>query len=164
MEYNEFVEQTQRLCDLYNKTLNESQAEFWYISLRPFDAILYRQAIGEYAKKNKYMPTISDLLSEIKSIKNKMPEGKQEEWKPIPCEKCHGTGLVPYVKQGYDYLCICNCKNGDRLDYPQLRKFDEVFPHVENSFSFSTPRTSTTPTTFQPVEPYLDYDTSQINF
>ena len=133
MNYNEFAEQTQRLCDLYSKTLNETQVDFWYISLKNFTSQEYAKAVGEYARKNKYMPTISDILSEIKSIKNREYKEQDEPRETYPCDKCHGSGLVKYVRDGYDYLCTCNCKNGRSLNYPMLRTWDEIFPHVQNS-------------------------------
>lgn len=149
MEHSEFINQTQRLCELFNKSLNDTQAEFWYMSLKGFDAQTYRIAVGEYAKKNKYMPTISDILAEIKKVREKQYQ-KQEEHpqEKVPCEKCGTTGLVKYIHDGYDYLCTCNCKNGRSLKLPMLRKFDEVFPHVDNHMQYAG----------------NEYDLSQINF
>lgn len=153
MEYSEFAETTQRLCDLYTKGMNDTQVEFWYNSLKQFDQKTYKQAVGEYARSNKYMPTISDILAEIKRIKQRQNETvPEEELQRFPCEKCHGSGLVKYTKSeggdfDYDYLCTCNCRNGKQMEKrtPMLKKWDEVFPHVENTMK-------------------LDYDLESINF
>ena len=127
-------------------------------------------AIGEYARKNKYMPTISDLLSEIKQVKEreatqKHQEQVQQNQPKVPCYKCGGTGLVKYIKDGYDYLCICDCKNGERLDYPQLLKFRDVFPHVANQMVYRE-KEKITPAPASTIEivPPLNYDLSQIKF
>lgn len=169
MQFDEFMTQTQRLCDLYGKNLNETQADFWYMTLRPFDVTTYKKAVGNYARSNKYMPTISDLLAEIKKIKEHEQTGEPEEAVPrVPCEKCRGSGLVKYTKDdGYDYLCTCNCKNGKRLNLPGLKKFDDIFPHVENHMDYGTASfyTAKEPPKEDPtIKAWLDYDTSQINF
>lgn len=145
MEYNEFAETTQRLCDLYSKNLNETQVEFWYMSLKLYDHTTYKRAIGSYAKRNKYMPTISDILDEIHRLKSREAVEVKPQVEKVPCEKCHGAGLIKYIKDGYDYLCTCNCKNGRSLNLPILKTWDEVFPHVENSM-------------------ILNYDLESINF
>ena len=126
MEYSEFAETTQRLCDLYTKGMNDTQVEFWYNSLKQFDQQRQNEAVPE------------------------------EELQRFLCEKCHGSGLVKYTKSeggdkggdfDYDYLCTCNCRNGKQMEKrtPMLKKWDEVFPHVENTMK-------------------LNYDLESINF
>lgn len=143
MKFDEFMESTQKLCELYGKNLNQTQVEFWFESVKSYDLIHYQMAINKYAKQNKYMPTISDLLTEIKMAKQINPIGQEQqaENKPkVPCDKCHGSGLVKYYRHGYEYLCTCNCQNGKALDIPLLKKFDDVFSHVDNQFNFSIAR------------------------
>ena len=109
----EFNEVTDRLCNLYNKELNEIQRDFWFKNIKNIDVLTYRRAIGEYAKKNKYMPTISDILGEIRNLKpyEKAPTEKVE------CKACKGTGYVLYHKDGYEYAALCNCQNAIGKDY-----------------------------------------------
>ena len=113
MRLDEFNMQTQRLCNLYGKSLNDEQMEFWYESLKDYELEKYRRAVGEYAKKNKYMPTISDILGEIRNLKpyEKAPTEKVE------CKACNGSGYVLYRKDDYEYASLCNCKNAIGKDY-----------------------------------------------
>lgn len=113
MTSSEFQEITNRLCNLYNKELNEIQLDFWYKNLKDYDPITYRRAIGEYAKKNKYMPTISDILSEARCLKtnDKAPVEKVE------CKACKGSGYVLYFRDGYEYASLCNCQNAIGKEY-----------------------------------------------
>lgn len=159
MERQDFINTTQNLCDLYGKSLNATQAEFWYTSLQSYDAQLYRKAVGDYVRNNKYMPTISDILGQIKKTAEieatrAQKETKLEDIKVVPCDRCHGSGLIKYTKDKlYDYLCTCQCENGKRqkAGYPFLLSYNEVFPHVENEFHI-------------PASAPLDYDLSQIKF
>ena len=118
MQLDEFNMQTKRLCDLYGKSLNDEQMEFWYENLKNTSVVDYRRAIGEYAKKNKYMPAISDILDEIKNLK---PLEQEQPKEIVPCKACRGTGIVIYRKvingYSYDYAAQCNCQNAVGLDY-----------------------------------------------
>lgn len=117
MTIAEFNEITNRLCNLFNKELNEIQLEFWFKNLKDYDAITYRRAIGEYAKKNKYLPTISDILDSIRTLK---PLEKVTETK-VECKACKSTGYILYKKVlggiEYEYASQCNCANGDKVAY-----------------------------------------------
>ena len=117
MTSSEFQEITNKLCNLFSKELNEIQLDFWYKCLKEYDIISYRRAIGEYTKKNKYMPTISDILSEISKLKP-YEEIKREQ---VECKLCKGVGIFIYKKQingqEFEYACQCNCANAIGLDY-----------------------------------------------
>lgn len=117
MTREEFAEQTQRLCDLYGKTINQTQADFWLDQLQNYSANEYRRAVGEYAKKNKYMPAISDILTEIKNLK----PYEQPKKEVVECKACNGTGYVLYKKvidgREYEFASQCNCQNAVGLDY-----------------------------------------------
>lgn len=125
MTQEEFNYQTERLCNLYDKKLNAEQLDFWFKSLENTDIASYRRAVGEYAKKNKYMPTISDILTEIKNLKPR-EEVKRES---VECKVCKGTGIAIYKKvidgREYEYACQCNCKNAIGLDYDGSKCKDE---------------------------------------
>ena len=167
MEQAEFMEQTQKLCNLYGKNLNETQAEFWYMSLQKYETKTYQKAIEEYARKNKYMPTISDLLSQIKETKNQEMKNARQEFQngnvqKVTCTRCNGTGLIKYTKDKlYDYLCTCICENGKREkeQYPYLLTYYDVLPHVENEIHMPKQ-----PEPAPAITPPLDYDLTQIQF
>ena len=171
MEQAEFIQKTQKLCELYGKSLNETQAEFWYLSLRNFDAQIYEKAIGDYVKSNKYMPTISDLLGQIKETSQREKEKSQKEAQEqnvvkVPCDKCHGSGLIKYTKEHlYDYCCTCSCENGKRQRelYPFMLSYYDVLPHVENELHIPKKPKTTDPVMVSTTAP-LDYDLSQIRF
>ena len=118
MTLTDFNEVTTRLCNLFSKELNGVQMDFWYKSLKDYDVIDYRRAIGEYAKENKYMPTISDILKYIKALK---PREQPKETAKYECKACKGTGIVLYKKiingREYEYASQCNCPNATGLDY-----------------------------------------------
>lgn len=113
MTSTEFEDITTRLCNLFNKELNETQMNFWFKNLKDKEAVIYRRAIGEYAKKNKYMPTISDILNEIRNLKP-LEQPKAEK---VECKACRGSGIVIYHKNGYEYAALCNCKNSIGKEY-----------------------------------------------
>ena len=99
--------------------------EFWYKNLKDKDVITYRRAIGEYAKKNKYMPAISDILAEIKNLK----PYEQSKKEVVECKACNGTGYVLYKKvidgREYEFASQCNCQNAVGLDYDGQKIKDE---------------------------------------
>lgn len=158
MTKSEFLEVTNRLQSLYNKKLNDVQLDFWFDELQIYDVEKYKSAIGEYAKKNKSMPALSDLLNKIKNLKEReavqVNEIKAERFK---CDVCHGSGLVKYYKNDngieYEYLCKCFCDNAKQSsvkDLP-LREYKDVFYYR-------------VPNKEQEVKKELEFDYSQINF
>lgn len=115
----EFMEKTKWLCNLYNKSFNEDQLRFWYSSLQGYDANKYSRAITFYGQNSKYMPTISEMLTTLREMKN-TPEEEQPKEK-VPCKACNSTGYVLYKKVvngiEYEYASQCNCPNARGLDY-----------------------------------------------
>lgn len=89
MNQAEFMQETQNLCNLYGKGLNNTQAEFWYKNLQQFDIHTYQRAIVEYVRKNKYMPKIADLLEIMKRIK-KEPKKEEKRRKDPMCQMPKG--------------------------------------------------------------------------
>lgn len=127
MTQEEFNYQAERLCNLFDKKLNSEQLNFWFKNLQDTDIVTFRRAIGEYAKKNKYMPAISDILTEIKNLKP-YEVAKRES---VECKACKGTGIIIYHKviEGldYEYAAQCNCQNAIGLDYDgrKVKKEDQ---------------------------------------
>ena len=152
MTLDEFLDATTRLCGLYGKTLNETQLDFWYSCLKNYDVVKYRRAIGEYAKKNRFMPQISDIIGEIIRLKP-IPENKPQEEYHVKCERCNGRGLVKYYKDfgdyKYEYLCRCRCLNGKNYENMPFLAYDDVFHNVCNVLEKTKP---------------LDIELDQINF
>lgn len=117
MTIGEFEEIANRLCNLFNKELNKEQMDFWYKNLKQYEPVTFRRAVGEYAKKNKYMPAISDILTEIKNLK----PYEQPKKEMVECKACNGTGYVLHKKvidgREYEFASQCNCQNAVGLDY-----------------------------------------------
>ena len=116
MTEREFVVQTERLCNLYAKTLNDEQKRFWYESLKPYSVEKYRDAVSTYSRSNRFMPTIADILETIKNNPQNMEVSER-----VPCKTCNGTGYILYYKKyggmEYEYACQCYCENGKRVTY-----------------------------------------------
>ena len=121
MTIDEFKHETKRLEELYGKELNETQIGFWFESLKEYTLQQYISGVGAYAKKNKYFPTIADMISSIDYAKRQKFEREREEAEIFPCDKCLGTGYRLYKKifegREYEYASQCTCKNGDRVAY-----------------------------------------------
>lgn len=156
MNIDEFYKETNVLCELYGKKLNDTQLDFWYTALKKLAIDEYKHIIGSYAKKNKNMPTISDLIKES-HIGNPHANKEDIKTKQVECKKCFGSGLIKYMRNNYEYLCTCNCQNGRHKKelYPFFEEFNQVFPNVTNEITL-------------PKEPFeveaLNYDISQIKF
>lgn len=151
MTQDEFLTTTTRLCNLYNKTLNETQLDFWFNCLKNYDVVKYRRAVGEWAKSNRFMPQISDVIGEILRLKPIAPNKPQEEYH-VKCDKCKGKGLIKYYKDDkklYEYFCRCRCLNGKNYEGYPFYSYDEVFHDVYNIIEVSKP---------------LDVALDQINF
>ena len=148
MTREEFMSETKKLQELYNKTLNDTQLSFWYDELSKYELSKYQRAIGEFVKNQRAFPSLSEMLTKIKSLREFTDV--KEDAPRVPCKTCNGTGLVKYKKDigdvSYDYLCKCYCENGKRLNLP-LKEYKDVF-YYRNAKDVS----------------YIDYDISQIKF
>ena len=148
MTREEFLTTTGRLQEMYNKTLNETQLQFWFDELKRYEQVKYQRAVGEYVKQNRTMPTISDILDKIRNLKPLEADAPQEI-KQVHCETCKGSGLVKYMLDGYEYLCRCYCENAKQFLMMPFRDYKDVFyykkPKIEEA-------------------PAYEIDVSQINF
>lgn len=149
MTREEFVNTTSRLEEMYNKKLNDTQLSFWFDELKRYEIDKYKRAIGEYIKQNRTMPTIADILDKLKNLKPLGVDAPEEEIKMKPCGTCKGSGLVRYIKDGYEYFCRCFCNNSKAWNnFTLFREYKDVF-------YYRVPRNDVAP---------LDFDISQINF
>lgn len=65
MEIQEFVEAKNKLENFYKKEMTKEQTEEWYKDLKNIDIDTFKRAINNLAKKNKFMPTLSEVRKEI---------------------------------------------------------------------------------------------------
>ena len=150
MTKEEFLDSTIKFSTLYNKKLNEVQLSFWYDELKFYEIDKYKRVIGEFAKSQKTLPALSEVLNKIKGIQEQTVV-KPIEIERVKCNVCHGSGLVKYIKNengiDYDFYCKCFCDNGKRIDLP-YRKYEDVFYYRKPELNAQA----------------IDYDISQINF
>ena len=157
MTKDEFMTSTVNLQTFYNKKLNDVQLGFWFDELQVYDIDKYRRVVGEFIKSNKTFPALSEVLTKIKNLQEPREIKPIENAQKVKCNTCHGSGLVKYIKKenglDYDYYCTCYCENGKRLDYPMLRKYEDVFYYRKPTKEEQEVKI-----------PCIDFDISQINF
>ena len=156
MTREEFIQETAKLEDMYNKKLNDTQLGFWFDELKYYDLEKYKRAVGEFAKYNSKMPALSDVLTKIKNLKTLgVDEPVNLVLTKFKCDTCNGSGLVKYfVKMGgidYEYLCRCYCENAKQYKNMPIKDYQEVFYY----------RSSKEP---MKEDKSVDFDISQINF
>lgn len=147
MTKEEFLKATINLQEFYNRKLNETQLGFWFDELKDCEVEKYKRAIGEFAKNNKSLPALSEVLTKIRNLKDRKVIDPSIIAEKIQCSTCNGTGVVKYYKKengyNYEYACKCYCENGKNCDLPILEYKDIFYQRSVNP---------------------VDFDVSQINF
>ena len=111
----EFIEETSRLENYYEKEYTTEQRRIMYEELKNIQIEKYRADIRQLLRTNKFLPKLADILAIDKETHI---ETKQEN-KITKCNKCKGTGYLLYtkiIKDGdkelkYQYAAICDCGN-----------------------------------------------------
>lgn len=134
----EFIEQTQKLCGAYEKSLTEEQMNFWFDNIRAFDVDTYKRAIDIAVTRYKFMPALNEMLDTLKETRN-VPNNQK-----VACKACHGSGYIMYKKLvngiSYDYACQCPCANGQKVAYDGRacqKPSDYYLERAENVFGLS---------------------------
>lgn len=68
MKIKEFIKAMSILGTAYNKEFTQEQIGIWYESFNDVDYELFKQAIKKIVKKNKFMPSIAELLDECRNV------------------------------------------------------------------------------------------------
>lgn len=63
MEIAEFVEETARIENFFEKELTKFQREEWFKELKNMPVTRYRQIINNAFRKCKFMPKLADIIS-----------------------------------------------------------------------------------------------------
>lgn len=123
MEIPEFIEETSKIENFFEKELTKFQRDEWYKELKNIPVNRYRQIIKQVFRKCKFMPKLADVVS----IQEELPYEKSSinEIEKVFCKKCKGLGFIIYTKiidngdkkLEYNYLARCNCTNGLRFAY-----------------------------------------------
>lgn len=125
MKIDEFMEETKKLERFYSKELTEEQKKIWFENLKKLTLPRYQYIIGVIYRKNKYFPTLADILQ----INDETGMKKQEQkYKEEKCDICSGRGIIRYIKKineiDYEYVCRCNC--GNSLKFMGLPTMEQV--------------------------------------
>ena len=124
MKIDEFMEETKKLERFYSKELTEEQKKIWFENLKKLTLQRYQYIIGVIYRKNKYFPTLADILQ----INDETGMKKQEQkYKQEKCDICSGRGVIRYIKKingiDYDYYCKCHCLNANKYNcFPTMEE------------------------------------------
>ena len=66
----EFLKGMKMISTFYNKDFTEDQLTEWYFFFEDVNANDFYKAIRKSARDSKFIPTINDLLNQIKSVAN----------------------------------------------------------------------------------------------
>ena len=122
MEVAEFIEETSKIEQYYDKELDKFQRDIWYQELKNQSVSRYRQIINQVFRKCKFMPKLADLVS----INEELPyQTSKKEEKRVECSKCKGLGLIFYKKRinngksdiECEFVARCECQNGLKHAY-----------------------------------------------
>lgn len=120
MTLTEFINETRRIEQFYDKELNDVQRDEWYKNLKNIAIEKYRQIINVSMERCKFLPKLADILE----IQRTLNYEKKQEKQIIKCSKCNSTGYLIYkktIKNGdrnlkYDYACVCTCGNAKKYE------------------------------------------------
>lgn len=123
MEIAEFVQETNRIENFFEKELTKFQRDEWYKELKNMQVNRYRQLINQAFRQCKFMPKLADIVS----INSEMPYNSNNNIakEKVNCNICKGDGVVKYFKKidngdkklNYEYYARCNCENGKEFNY-----------------------------------------------
>lgn len=119
MEIPEFIDETSKIEEYYEKELTKVQRDVWYQELKKITVDRYRRIIKQVFRECKFMPKLSDILE----IDEKLPGENSKKKQKVECNMCKGSGFHPYEKivdngvqkLSYTFLARCECENG--LEY-----------------------------------------------
>lgn len=123
MEISEFIAETSRIENFFEKELTNFQRDIWYQELKDVPINRYRQIVKKAFSECKFMPKLADITA----INKELPYGNNEKKgvEKVDCDKCNGLGVIPYKKiitNGnqkieYEYFARCNCQNASQFVY-----------------------------------------------
>lgn len=123
MEIAEFVEETARIENFFEKELTKFQRDEWFKELKNMTINRYRQLVNQAFRQCKFMPKLADIVS----INMEMPYNSNNNIirEKVECSICNGDGIIKYFKQIdngdkkliYEYYARCNCENGKDFVY-----------------------------------------------
>lgn len=124
MKIDEFMEETKKLERFYSKELTEEQKKIWFENLKKLTLLRYQYIIGVIYRKNKYFPTLADIIQINEETGMKKEEKKYKEEK---CDICSNRGIIRYIKKingiDYDYYCKCHCLNSNKYNcFPTMEE------------------------------------------
>lgn len=123
MEIAEFIEETNRIENFFEKELTKFQRDEWFKELRNMPLSRYRQLVNQTFRQCKFMPKLADIVS----INIDLPYGSNNNniRERVACNICNGDGVIKYYREienggeklVYEYYARCNCENGKEFNY-----------------------------------------------
>lgn len=115
MTFGEFIEETSKLENYYEKEYTLEQRKIMYEEVKNIQVEKYRADVRQLLRNNKFLPKLADVLAVNKEIHI----NSNNNFKNIECKKCKGTGYSFYtkiIKNGdkeikYEYAYLCDCGN-----------------------------------------------------
>lgn len=135
MELKEFVEETKRLTDYFDKDYNEIQAKEIYNRLKDISVEHYRRIINKLIDTEERLPKVNKIIY-YKELTYGHEESKKEEgFKQVHCDNCLGSGLISFTQEKngciYEYQARCNCENAKQYDSWLDKDGFNLFPSAE---------------------------------
>lgn len=75
MTMAEFIDETDKICEFYEKNINSYERSIWFEELGKLSVERYRQIIRECFRTEKFMPKLANILK----IKQILPAKLKEE-------------------------------------------------------------------------------------
>lgn len=123
MEIAEFIEETSRIENFFEKELTKFQRDEWFKELKNMPLSRYRQLVNQAFRQCKFMPKLADIVSmNIDLPYNSSNNNIREK---VDCNICNGDGVIKYFKKidngdrsyDYEYFARCSCENGKEFNY-----------------------------------------------
>lgn len=129
MKFEEFMEETEKIENFYNKEITDEQKKIWFSELKGMDIKRFKYVISQVYRTCKFLPKLADII-EINTSLGYSQVKKEETIEK--CNKCKGTGYITYwkkIKNGEkeipcEYMAVCSCgkqKQYKGWEYPEER-------------------------------------------
>lgn len=132
MELQDFIKETKRLTDYFEKEYNTQQEKELYQRIKDISVEHYRRIINTIIDKEERLPKANKIL-DYKELTYDLQSYKPEVYKQVKCNHCKGSGLIKFYEKRnggieYEFLARCNCENAKQFDKWIDEKGNNLFP------------------------------------
>lgn len=129
MKFEEFMEETEKIENFYDKDITDEQKKIWFSELKGMDIKRFKYVISQVYRTCKFLPKLADIIEINTNLGYSQVKRDETTQK---CNKCKGTGYITYwkkIKNGEknfscEYMAICSCgkqKQYKGWEYPEER-------------------------------------------